>query len=166
MKTVQTLLVVASLSFVVTSCWKGRCDGADEIQYNYAMEIENISGIDSTVVYSLNNMFFDELRISPVSRSEEGTRDCHLKNLVTEMRELIDTNTITVYCNRDIKSKTVAVAAGDNLRQFLRDELSRHIRLEMRVEDVIQDVPYTYYVKGMTDRGNSFIDSIEVVYRK
>lgn len=166
MKTVQALLVITSLSFATASCWKGRCDGADEIQYNYAMGIENISGIGSTVVYSINNVFFDELRLSTISRSEEGDRNCHLKNLVTEIGELIDTNTITVYCNRDIKSKNVTVPAGDNLRQSLRDELSRHIRLEMRVDDVVQDVPYIYYVKGKTDRGNSFTDSVEVVYRK
>ena len=128
------------------------------------MDIRN--NADSTgIVKETNGVYFDRLYLQPLVRSEDGDRNCRNKDYVTKFEESIDTSTINVYCNRDIASKGLRIAPGTNLRTTkLYEADARRIELELDAATVINE-PYTYYVKGSTDKGNNFMDSIIVIYQ-
>lgn len=164
MRTVHLFIVALSL-LSVSSC----CGGSDQINYNYALDIVRVDDT-SGELRPISGRFYDKLELQTLSRHEEGTRNCHLKNMVMETRESIDTSSVVVYCNRDIKSHGISIPAGSNIysnQQFRLYEYYRtRIALEIDTADVMGNVPYTYYVKGNTSMGNIFTDSVAVTYIK
>ena len=158
MRLIHCLLALSTLA--LASC--GNCGGVDETIHTYAMAIENNE--DSIgVTYGRYN---DELWLIPLSWSEDGDRNCRYKNLVVNFGEKIDTNTLTVYCNEELMSNGKTVAVGENMlkRTDAFNIYGRMIELSLDTADVARQ-SITYYVKGSTDRGNNFTDSVVVYYK-
>lgn len=140
-----------------TSCNRNKCGGADTNIYNYGMEITN----SAAEVHATDGVYHDALTVTPLSRSENGSRDCFTKDLVMNIKENVDDSNIIVSCNRDIKLGDKMVAAGNNIHTAGKRFTT--IKIEILASER-KDNPYIYYLEGKTDKNNTFRDTIVVNY--
>ena len=148
-----------------SSCIKN-CDGADEIQHTYGYTIENVGGDN---IKSQYGTLRDEIYLNPQTRTEEGDRNCHYKNLVVQFGEQIDTNSTLFSCNRDLILKNKTIPAGTSLikQEELKDFYSSGLEFVVQIDTaVLTEGVYTYFVSGRTTYGNTFADSFAVTYLK
>lgn len=162
---VFTFTLAIILSITSSSCIKN-CDGADQIQHTYGYTIENVGGND---IKSQYGTLRDELYLNPQTRTEDGDRNCHLKNLVVQFGEQIDTNSTLFSCNKDLILKNKTIPAGTNLikQEELKDFYSSGLEFVIQIDTaVLIEGVYTYFVSGRTTYGNTFTDSFSVTYLK
>lgn len=154
----KTFFALAALTAIsTTSCNKNKCGGADTNIYNYGMEISN----SAAEVRATNGVYNDALTVTPLSRSENGDRDCLTKDLVMNIKENVDDSNIIITCNREIKLADRIVAAGTNIHTAGKRFTT--IKIEIPVSER-KDNPYIYYLEGKTDKNNTFRDTIVVNY--
>lgn len=164
MRTVTFTLAII-LCVTSSSCIKN-CDGADEIQHTYGYTISNNGGNN---IKSQYGTLRDEIYLNPQTRTEEGDRNCHYKNLVVQFGEQIDTNSTLFSCNKDLILKNKTIPAGTNLieQEDLKDFYSSGLEFVVQIDTaVLVEGVYTYHVSGKTTYGNTFSDSFAVTYVK
>lgn len=158
---ISTIIISTVLN---TAC---NCNGVDKIEHTYAYEIDIEWDIDTIDIY--NNVANQEvsLRLSPQSRTEDGDRKCHLKNLVVGTGEEVKREDTKVYCTRALKFRERTIDANTNLlaegSPIIINQTGNIVLPKLLSPNFEQGV-YIFYVEGTSTYGNSFMDSTSVVY--
>ena len=177
MKNYPFLLIIAVIA--AAACKKNKnCEGVPGHIYVHGITINP----SSDTVKGFNSRYTHTLKLLPIITSENGGRDGNCPTYVapTEKTERIDTSNIVLHCSKNLKFNGLTVAAGENMldrgdvfqidvyidRDPTKPENQFFSSGAVLIQtDSLQSGPHTFYVSGTTTIGNSFMDSVTVIYQ-
>ncbi len=163
----KALLLTITLLYLLMHLSACHCNGVDTYTLYYGMDIKSADSFTSRA-----DEYEALLRISSKTKTEDGDRKCHRKDLVLGIKESISYSSTTVYCNRDFYHYNQLISQGRNLLTiptFFRDstQIKNDVFYGTDITIVIDSTDietgdYTFYVSGTTSLGNNFIDSTTI----
>lgn len=176
MKPIFYFLIIVICSALMYSC---SCRSKADIDYYYyGVKLENKVQYDlpdDTLkpVNAIYNIYEHTLRAVGLKKEEDGGRVCPYKDLNVAVKERIDSNTFKIYCDHDLYIGSAVIPRLSNFTDYrellkMKPENFRyanfHYSFTITLDSPEVNTPYKYYTSGTTSVGNSFLDSITVVY--
>ncbi len=176
MKHLSSLALISIILFT-TSCYN--CSGVNARYHTYAYKLNfSTSSIkqDSLQVDIDNSTINRTLQffLNPQIREEKGDRKCLNKDLVIGTGEKIEKNNVKLYCDKDLYFKDITITKGANIieldtpvivnfNEFVQNTIPI-VRLPETVTSQFSTGIYGFYLEGTTSYGNTFKDSIYIIF--